>query len=622
MSGESPLSARAAFRRFWPYVRVDRRFLVFATLLLMIGAAAETVAIWTFGSITDDALAKASLAGFWLPAGIWVGMAVAGGLASFGAGWLTAVVAERFLLRLRDDVYAHLQRLSPDFFAAHDTGDLVARLTSDVEMVEQLAASGVVWAVSAVVTIVFFAAAATVLCWQLAVAAFLLTPVFWLAARAFGGRIRAVSADERDLNGAITAAVGESLTNLTLVQAYNQQRADLNRLHAHGRSWLRARIREARLAGTYPPLVDVAEITCLLLVIGAGIWEVGHGRLTVGGVLAFTAYLGYLYPPLRQLGQLTITANAAAAGASRIVELLDARPAVVDGPRARPLRRVRGDVRFDHVGYAYPGATRPAVHDVSFTASPGQLVLVTGMSGAGKSTIANLLLRFADPATGRVRLDGVDLRHTTVASLREHVTLVSQRTRLFRGTVADNIAFGRPDATPAQITAAATMADAHEFVTALPEGYRTVLDGDRLSGGQRQRLAIARALLRDTPVLVLDEPTAGLDAPATQRVIEPLRRLAGGRTTILISHDLSLAPLADHILVLEGGRLVEQGRHADLVRAGGPYARLRPGTRQPEPARPPAVPVRAVPVTRPRLTPIHLHGTDTSNWLLRGNLRA
>jgi ATP-binding cassette subfamily B protein len=649
-------SVRQAFRRFWPYLRTDRRFLLFALLLLVLSSAAETVAIWTFGSIIDNALAKASLRGFWLPAGIWVAMAAVGGFASFGAGWLTSWVSERFLLRLRDDVYAHLQSLSPDFFADHDTGDLVARLTSDIDMVEQLAASGVVGTVSAIITVLFFAGAVLVISWQLALAAFILAPLFWLVARAFSKKIKVVSRDERDYNGMITATAQESLTNLTLVQAYNQQRTEQRRLHEHGASWMRVKVREAKLGGAYTPLVDISEIMCLLLVVGAGVWEISRGQMTMGGVLAFTAYLGYLYPPLSQLGYLTLTVNAATASAARITELLDARPTVTDSPYAQVLGRATGEIRLNQVSYTYPGVDRPALHDMSFTVRRGQLVLITGASGAGKSTITKLLLRFADPSAGGIRLDGIDVRDLTVESLREQVTLVLQQTQVFHGTVRDNIAFGRPDATDAEIVAAAAAADADDFISELPQGYDTLLDGagQRLSGGQRQRLAIARAIVRNTPVLVLDEPTAGLDAQATQRVIEPLRRLAHGKTTIVISHDLSLAPLADHILMLDHGRLVQQGRHEDLLRAYGPYAQLhthhrpepRPhhSTLQVSPMPPLALPVApplgasAPTVVIPKLigrdgtrtpaTPSRLRGTDTrrmecvgtGRWRIQGDL--
>ncbi|HWC83868.1 MAG TPA: ABC transporter ATP-binding protein [Pseudonocardiaceae bacterium] len=571
----SAASVRRSFRRFWPYVRADRRFLLLAVGLLVVGAAAETVAIWMYSLITDDALATADLSGFWLPAGIWAGMALAAGLTTFGSGWLTAWVSERFLLRTRDAVYAHLQTLSPDYLARHDSGDLVARLTSDLEAIDALTASGLIGVAGAFVTIVFYGVASVVLSWQLSVAAFVLAPVIWLAARAFGRRIRVVSREERDTNGEIGAAVVQNVTNLVLVQAYNQQRAERARLHARGAAWLRARVREAKLAGAHTPVVDMAEILCLLLVIGFGIWQIAQHRMTLGNVLAFTVYVGYLYPPLRSLGFLSVTASSAAASSDRIAELLSVRPDVVESPHPRTLARANGEIRFEGVGYHYPGAPA-AVREVSFVARPGQLVLVTGASGAGKSTIAKLLLRFADPSAGRIRLDGVDLRELSLESLRTQVSLVPQQSQVFHGSVRDNLAYGRPNAPEADIVAAAMAADAHEFIVGLPEGYHTELDGlgQRLSGGQLQRLALARAILRDSPVLVLDEPTSGLDAHATARVLEPLRRLAKIKTMLLVSHDLSVAPHADLVLMLDRGRLVEQGSHAELLRRGGAYAAL------------------------------------------------
>jgi ATP-binding cassette subfamily B protein len=572
-------SIRGSFRRFWPYVRADRRFLLLAALALLVAAAAETVAIWMYSLITDNALAVGRLSGLWVPAGIWIGMAVVSGLATFGAGWLTTWVSERFLLRTRDAVYAHLQRLSPNYLARHDSGDLVARLTSDLEAIDALTASGLIGVAGALITIVCYGTASLLLSWQLSVAAFVLVPVVWLAARAFGNRIKVVSKEERDTNGEIGAVVVANVTNLVLIQAYNQQGAERRRLHGRGLAWLRARVWEAKLAGAHTPVVDLAEVLCLLLVLSFGVWQVGRHTMTIGDVLAFTVYIGYLYPPLRSIGYLSVTASSAAASSDRIAELLAARPEVVQSANAVAVADGRGEIRFDRVGYRYSGSAHHALHGVSFRARPGQLVLVTGESGAGKSTITTLLLRFADPTEGRISFDGIDLRALTLDSLREQISLVPQRTQVFHATVRDNLAYGRPDATHADVVAAARSADAHEFIRALPQGYDTMLDGlgHRLSGGQLQRLAIARAILRDSPVLVLDEPTAGLDAPAAARVLLVLRRLARTRTVLLVSHDLAAAPYADLVLMLSGGRLVEQGSHADLLRFGGRYRALHQG---------------------------------------------
>jgi ABC-type multidrug transport system fused ATPase/permease subunit len=298
--------------------------------------------------------------------------------------------------------------------------------------------------------------------------------------------------------------------------------------------------------------------------------------MTLGGLLAFMGYLTQLYSPIRGLGRLTNSLYSASAGAERIVELLQERPSVVDPPRPRRLGRALGAVSFESVSFRYPEAPADALRDVSFDIAPGEVVALVGPSGAGKSTVAKLLLRLYDPTAGAVELDGVKLPDLRLADLRRNVALLLQETLVFDASARENIAYGRPDAGDAEIEAAARVADADGFIRALPDGYATRLGqrGRRLSGGQRQRIAVARALLRDAPVLVLDEPTTGLDAESSQRVLEPLRRLMAHRTTLVISHNLLTVRDADRIVVVDGGRVVEIGGHDELLRLDGVYARL------------------------------------------------
>jgi ATP-binding cassette subfamily B protein len=546
------VSARDTFRRFWPYTRGSRRWLVAGGALLVLSAVGEVVAIRLFGDITDHALVARDLDAFWTPAIAWLLLAILTAAATVGGGYLTTLVGELFLLRLRDAVFAHVQRLSLDFFDNRRLGDLVVRLTGDIEAIDQLVASGMIQVVTSMISAVLFAGAALYVRWDLALVSFAVAPLLLVAVRNFTSRFRDAAVRERRSNGAMTSVVEESLSNQALVQAYNQQRTAERRLHEEGRTWLRAKMAEARLSTLYEPLVEVIETVCVLVVLGFGAWELTHGRISVGGLLSFAAYLAYLYPPLQNLGQITLTVAEATASAERITELIEAVPGVTDHRDAVDRTARRGRVTLDRVTFGYPGSGRTAIEDLSFRAAPGELVLITGPSGAGKSTITKLLLRFYDPDAGRIRLDGVDLRDLTLASLRDTITVLPQENMLLPGTVRDNIAYGRPDATDEQILAAARAADAHDFITALPDGYDTPVGqrGRLLSGGQRQRIAIARAMIRDAPVLVLDEPTTGLDAPTARRVLEPLRRLMAGRTTILISHDLDLAPAADQVIVL------------------------------------------------------------------------
>ncbi|MFB4290957.1 ABC transporter transmembrane domain-containing protein [Nonomuraea sp. ATR24] len=519
-----------------------------------VAALCEVAAIGLFGRITDEVLTTRDLGAFWGPALTWLGLAAVAGVASLTGTYATAVGAERFLLSLRDRVFTHIQTLSPDYGENRRLGDLMARLTDDIEAIEELMGSGLVKLFTTAASVVFFAGAAFYVRWDLALITMALVPAFLVVSKMFASRFRVASARERSSNGEMNSVIEEGLANQALVQSYNRQSAESARLHATGRGWLRANLSQAWLAGLYGPAVQVLETVCLIVILGVGAWEIAAGRLTLGGLLAFAAYLAMLYPAVQSLGEIALTVSEAAAGSDRVMEVLRTRPAVEDAPGARPLPvRAAGRVGFEHVGFRYPGRRRPALQNLSFTAEPGELVVLTGPSGAGKSTLAKLLLRFYDPDTGRVLLDGHDIRELTRASLRDNITILHQETLLFSGTVRDNIAYGRPDATHDEVIRAAELAGVHDFVRTLPRGYDSQVGqrGRLLSGGQRQRVAIARAILRDAPVLVLDEPMTGLDQATATRIMEPLRRLMAGRTTILITHDLRHLPQDARVIELE-----------------------------------------------------------------------
>ncbi|MGH3802630.1 MAG: ABC transporter ATP-binding protein, partial [Pseudonocardiaceae bacterium] len=424
--------------------------------------------------------------------------------------------------------------------------------------------------------IVVFAGVLFYLDWRLALASLVAVPVFWTAARTFARRIKIVSREVRARDGSISVVAEESLGNATLIQAYGRETAEVDRFAAQSMGSVRAELAATRLGAMFSPLVDLIQVIGVLTIVGVGIWELTAGRLTLGELLAFLVFLSQLYGPVQGLGSLSTSLFAAAAAAERIIELLDEQPTVTAPAHPVPLGRARGQLHLERISFGYPDTESDVLNQVSFTALPGQTTAIVGASGAGKTTLLKLLLRFYDPTTGRITLDGHDLRELDPERLRANIAIVLQETLLLDGTIADNIRAGRPDATHDQLITAAKAADAHDFITTLPEGYDTRVGqrGRLLSGGQRQRIAIARAMIRDAPILLLDEPTTSLDAEAGQRILIPLRRLMTGRTTIIISHNLLTVTDADQILYLDHGRITETGTHTQLLTNNSHYAHL------------------------------------------------
>lgn len=554
------LPLREVVRRFWPDARPYRGWIAVGLVVALLIPLVEAAEIWMFKLVVDDVLVPRDLGPLGMIAAATVAIVATRGILGFLDEYLAAWVGERFVLNLRTRLFRHLQGLSPDTLERRRMGDTLTRVSGDVQAIEVVVLSGVAEALSAAVRIGVFVGILLYLDWMLALVAIVAAPLLWVVADRFSRLIRRTSREARRRGGALNSVGEESLANAALVQAYGLEDDEIARFRREGEGILRAELAASRVRALFTPVVDLVELGAALLVIAMGTWAVAEGRLTLGGLLVFLAYLTQLYGPVRELGSLATSAFSAAAGAERVSELLDEAPAVREPTDpVVPAGPIAGGVALRNVTFRYPGASVPVLDDASLEIHPGEVVALVGPNGTGKSTLAKLLVRFHDPESGSVTLDGVDLRRLSLATVRDAVTVLLQETLVFHGTVRENVALGRPGASDEELREAARAGGADTMIASLPEGWDTVVGqrGRRLSGGQRQLLAITRALLRDAPVLVLDEPTTGLDTRARRNLREPLRQLMAGRTTLIITHDPDTIASVDRVIRLENGRLVE-----------------------------------------------------------------
>ena len=551
------MTIKQVIRRFWPQLRPLRLWLLLGLGVLLAAPAIEVVEIMLFQRLVDDVLVPADLQPLPTLALLYVGLNVASAVISGLDDYLSTWISQRFLVRLRTDVFRHVLSLPLHVHERRRLGDVMSRMTSDVAAVESFMIAQLSEGLGAVIRLTFFIGALFYLQWELALASMIVVPLFWWVSTRFARFVKDVSRERRRRSGSLSAVTEENLANGPLVQAYNREGDAVAKYHRQNEAIAGAELAASRVRGVFLPMVDLAELVGTLLVITLGVWALATDRLSLGGLLAFLTLLAQCYRPIRDLADLLPGLYSATAGIERIVELLD-EPAPKDRPGAVPLKNPSGTISLQNASVRYPHTTTDALHGVDLTIEPGETVAVVGPSGAGKSTLIRLLTRHVDPSQGRVSFGGQDLRDATLGSVRESVTVVLQETLLLDASVRDNIAFARPDASLEDIRRAARAADADEFIDQLPNGYDTRVGqrGRSLSGGQRQRVAMARALLRDTPVLVLDEPTTGLDAATSRRVLQPLRSAGEGRTIVIVTHDPIAIEFADRVIRLEHGRVV------------------------------------------------------------------
>jgi ATP-binding cassette subfamily B protein len=502
-------------------------------------------------------------------------IAIIGAICSYAQKRGTTTVGQWVMHDLRRTVYSHVQRMSLAFYDHTRTGDLISRVTTDIDTIQSFITSDLLDAVIQSLTLVGMVAWMLYLDWRFTLVSLSVAPILFVVVFRYTRIIKQSSREVRKKEGEIVSTIQEVLTSIRVVKAfaredYEQQRLEEQSLESVEIS-LKARGIKARLA----PMVEIIVAAGTSLVLWFGAREVLAGSLSAGSLVLFFFYLGKMYKPMQGLSKMSDAYSKASVAFERIRETLDARNDVSDEPRARRVPRVRGLIEFEHVTFGYDPA-RPIFRDLNLRIEPGQVAALVGPTGAGKSSIISLIPRFYDPAEGAVKLDGLNVKRFQLKSLREQVSFVLQETVLFRAPVWQNIAYGKPGASREEILKAAELANASEFIDKMPEGYDTIVGerGVTLSGGQRQRIAIARAVIRNTPILILDEPTSGLDAESEKLVFEALDRLMEGRTSIVIAHRLSTIRRADSIFVICDGCVAESGRHEELRAANGIYARL------------------------------------------------
>jgi subfamily B ATP-binding cassette protein MsbA len=502
-------------------------------------------------------------------------IAIFDAVCTYGEKYLTTSVGQWVSYDLRLSIYAHIQRLSLAFHDQKRTGDLISRVTDDIEAIQSFIMNGMLGVLINVMTLVGMIGVMFYLNWQFTLIALSVVPVLFVMIYSYTRRIKKASREVRKKEGEITSVVEEVLSSIRVVKAFAREDYEVRRLEQESLEALDVALRARSLKAKLTPLVGIVVAVGTGLVLWFGAKLVLTGALSAGGLVVFILYLGKMYKPMQEISKMTDTYSKAAVGYERIQEILQTAVDVKDAPRARRAPKLHGDITFESVSFSYNDDS-PILTDVSLEIKAGQVSALVGPTGAGKTSIISLIPRFYDPSSGVIKIDGTDIKQFQQRSLRNQMSFVLQETVLFHAPLWQNIAYGKPNCTRNEIIKAAELANASEFIGKMPDGYNTMIGerGMTLSGGQRQRIAIARAVIRDTPILILDEPTSGLDSASEKLVFEALDRLMEGKTVVVIAHRLSTIQKADVIFVVKDGQIIERGNHEELMNLHGVYAEL------------------------------------------------
>ncbi len=564
-----------SYKRLLVYVRPYAGRMVFGLICMIIAAAAYLVVPWLIKNVVDEVLQAKDLGMLNLVVVAILMVFLIRGFATYGQTYTMSYIGQRVIIDIRQALFKHLQRLDQAYFDRRKTGQIMSNLTNDVGALQTAIVDNLISLITEAVTLIGSLVSMILIDWKLTLVTLIIVPVVLGLVNVFGKKLRLAGHEVQGRIADITSLLQEVISSIRIVRSFARESHEIEQFEHENQRNFRAAMKATKLSSLLSPLVEFSAAIAVTVILWYGGYNVVTGVISAGSLIAFLIYAINLSNPVKRLSQVYSNIQKSMAAGDRVFEILDTEPEVKEKPNAKDLPELKGDVEFDNVSFSYDGE-KNALDSLNLHVPAGRIIAVVGPSGAGKTTIANLLPRFYDVTDGALRIDGVDVRDVTFKSLREQIGLVPQETMLFNASIKDNILYGRLDGTDEEVYAAAKAANALEFIEKMPEGMDTIVGerGSSLSGGQRQRIAIARAILKDPKILILDEAASALDTESEKLVQEALERLMKNRTAFVIAHRLSTIKNADQIIVMKQGRVVESGTHEELLEQDGLYMSL------------------------------------------------